>query len=53
MSLSDCMMQSCVSGDICGVQWALVLDQQVDHGHRADGGSPMEGILASFIPDPC
>jgi hypothetical protein len=51
MPLGDCVMQCCVSGQIGCIQRAFVLDQEVDHGHRTDGGSPMEGILAPFIPD--
>jgi len=51
VSLRDCMMQRCISGDIGGIQRALVLDQEVDHGHRTNSRSPVEGVLAPFVPN--
>jgi hypothetical protein len=28
-----------------------VLEQQVEHGHRADGGGAVQGILAALVAD--
>jgi hypothetical protein len=50
MSFCNSMMEGCVSGNIRGIQGALVLDKQVDHRHGTDSGSPVQGVLAPFVP---
>lgn len=51
MTLSHSMMQGGPPVIVGCVQRALVVDQQVDHGHRAHGGGAVEGILASLVAD--
>lgn len=51
MPLSHSMMQGGPPIAVGRVQRALVLDQQVHHGHGAHGGGAVEGVLASFVAD--
>lgn len=45
-------MQRRLPINIRRVQRALVLDQQVDHRHRAHRRGPVQGVLAPLVPDP-
>ena len=49
MPLSNSMMQRRLAGAISRVQRAAVLQQQGDHGHRADGRGPVQRVLAALV----
>lgn len=43
------MVQSGLAGRVGRVDGAAVLDQEVEHGHRADGGGAVERVLAALV----
>jgi hypothetical protein len=45
------MMQRRLPGAVGRVDGAAVLDQQVDHGHRADGGRAVQRVLPALVAD--
>ena len=49
MSLGDRMMQRRVPGQVCRVQGAPVLDQQIYHRHGTHRRGPVQGILAALV----
>lgn len=49
MPLGNGMMQRRLAGAIGGIQRAAVLQQQVDHGHRAHGRGTVQGVLAALV----
>ena len=44
-------MQRRVASIIRGVKRAVVVEQQLDHGHGAHGGGPVQRVLAALVPD--
>jgi hypothetical protein len=53
MAFSNSMMQRRLSRNITRINRALMLDQQVNHRHRAHGSSAMNSVLASFVLYTC
>jgi len=51
MPLSYSMMKRGLPRAVGCVDGAAMLNEQVDHGHRANGGSPVQRILAALILD--
>lgn len=49
MALCNGMVQSRLSVGVCGVEWALLGYQEVDHGYGADGGGSVQGVLAALV----
>jgi hypothetical protein len=51
MPLSNSVMQRRLPGAVGRVDGAAVLDEQVDHGHRADGSRPVQRVLPALVAD--
>lgn len=49
MPLGNSMVQRRLSGIVGRVQRAAVLEQQVDHRHRADCRRPVQRVLAALV----
>lgn len=49
MALCDGVMQSRLPVGVCGVEWALLGYQEVDHGYGANGGRSVKGVLAALV----
>jgi len=49
MALSDGVVQRRLPGRVGRIDGAAVLNQQVDHGHRADGGRAVQGVLPALV----
>lgn len=50
MTLGDGVVQRRLAVAVGRVQRALVLQQEVHHGHGADGRGAVEGVLAAPVP---
>lgn len=53
MPLSNRMVQRRLAGRVGRVDGAAVLDEEVEHGHRADGGGAVERVLAALVAHAC
>lgn len=51
MSLSDGVVQGREALAVGGVEGAAVPEQQRRHGHGADGGGAVDGVLAAAVAD--
>lgn len=49
--LRNGMVQRCLAGAVGRVERAAVLDEQVEHGHGADGGGAVQRVLAALVAD--
>lgn len=52
VALGHGVVQRRLAVAVGGVQRALVLQEQADHGHGAHGGGAVEGVLAAPVADP-
>jgi hypothetical protein len=49
--LSNSVVQGRLPRRVGRVDGAAVLEQQVEHGHRADGGGAVQRVLAALVAD--
>jgi hypothetical protein len=43
------MVQGRLPGAVGRVEWAVVLNQEVEHRHRAHSGGSVDGVLAALV----
>jgi hypothetical protein len=53
MPLSNGVVQRCLPSTVGCIKRAAVFEQQVDHGHRADGGGAVEGVQPPLVAHTC